>query len=266
MTLHNIKSIGKLFLLMLNTAGCYMIYYIGYVWAHAFKRPYQPWRNRMLQRWGKWSLSILNIDLAVEGEVPKPPFYLVSNHLSYIDIIVYYAILDVTMVSKVEVRDWPFLGFMSKTFGVIFIDRHKRSEIGKVNEQIARNIHQYQGLLVFPEGTTSDGLEVLRFRPSLMKVPIDQQLPVSAAALSYKIRRAPEETYRKVCWWGGSTLLEHFFELGKQGKIEARVRFSDQRLLLEDRKDLANRLHEEVSSMYIPNEVPENRTFVPLKL
>lgn len=264
--LRNTKSVLKLTLLMLNTAGCYAVYFIGYVLLHAVRQPYQPWRNIMLKRWGIWSLSILQINLKVEGTIPKPPFYLVSNHLSYIDIIVYYALLDVTMVSKIEVRSWPFLGFMSKTFGVIFIDRHKRSDIERVNEQIAQNIHQYQGLLVFPEGTTSDGREVLRFRPSLMKVPIDQQLPVSSAAVSYRIQNAPDQTYCKVCWWGGATLLEHFFELGRQGRIEAVVRFSDERLLLDDRKDLANRLHEEVTSMYIPTEVPEDCTFVPLKI
>jgi len=108
-------AIGKVGGVVLATVILYLIYIIGYglLWCIR-KKPYK-WLNHILKFWGKTVAKILSITVKIEGEKPRPPFFLVSNHLSYVDIIVLFKTIETTFVSKLEVKDWPVVGTPSQS-------------------------------------------------------------------------------------------------------------------------------------------------------
>lgn len=216
--------------------------------------------------WGKATLWLFSMNVTIEGEPPKPPFLIVSNHLSYIDIPIYSAFLDTTFVAKAEIRNWPFIGFMAKTLGIIFIDRRKKSDVKRVNQKISDNLNEFQGVVLFPEGTTSPGMEVMRFRPSLLEHAAASGLSVSFASLRFQTSEPDEPAYRSVCWWGEISMARHLLLMGKNRQVDVTIRFGDHKVFNNDRKMLANQLHKKVSEIFVPviNEMDEE--FKPLEI
>src|SRR5699024_9092949 len=112
------------------------------------------WKNHIIGFWARLMCIILNIDISLKGTPPEPPFFLVSNHLSYIDVIPLWLLINGTFIAKSEVSTWPFFGWATKILGVIFIDRNMRRDVHRVNNLIASSISHRQGVMIFPEGTS----------------------------------------------------------------------------------------------------------------
>lgn len=216
--------------------------------------------------WGKATVRLFSMKVMIEGEPPKPPFLIVSNHLSYIDIPIYSAFLDTTFVAKSEIREWPLIGFMAKTLGIIFIDRRMKSDVKRVNQKISDDLNELQGVVLFPEGTTSPGMEVMRFRPSLLEHAATSGMSVSYASLRFQTSEPDEPAYRSVCWWGKISMAKHQLLMGKNRKIDVTIRFGDKRILNNDRKELAAQLHKRVSEIFVPVIDKMDEEFNPLEI
>lgn len=216
--------------------------------------------------WGRATMKLFSMKVVTEGKPPKPPFLIVSNHLSYIDIPIYSAFLDTTFVSKAEIKDWPLIGFMARTLGIIFIDRHKKSDVKRVNQKISDDLNEFQGVVLFPEGTTSPGMEVMRFRPSLLEHAATSGMSVSYASLRFQTSEPDEPAYRSVCWWGKISMARHLLLMGKNRQINVTIRFGDKKILNNDRKDLADQLHRRVSEIFDPVIDEMNEEFKPLEI
>lgn len=256
----------KVFLFPMITFSCYLLYLAGYIFIKLFRMRYEYWRNRCMALWGRMVIKLFSIEIRLEGTPPKPPFFVVSNHLSYLDIPIYSAFIDTTFVAKAEIRKWPIVGFMAKTLGIIFIDRKKRSDVKRVNNLIASNLNDKQGVTLFPEGTTSPGLEVLRFRPSLLEHAAVSNIDVSYSSLRYETSEKDLPAYKSVCWWGKMSLLKHLFLLSKNRKVMVDIRFGEETVRNIDRKNLALELHKKVTSIFDPVAKQIEEDFVPLQL
>lgn len=209
-------------------------------------------------------LKILGIRLKVAGSVPKPPFYLVSNHLSYLDIPVFYSLLDTTFVSKAEVKHWPVIGAMARSLHVIFIDRKKRSDVVRVNQEISAEIHDQQGVLMFPEATTSSGESVLPFRASLLGYAAETKMEVSYAAIRYCTGEKDHPAHLSVCWWGEDMpILQHLRKLLSNKNVTAEVVFGEGTVVSDNRKELAEQLEKRVNEIFEPVENPESLYSMP---
>ncbi|NBC25110.1 MAG: 1-acyl-sn-glycerol-3-phosphate acyltransferase, partial [Bacteroidetes bacterium] len=114
---------------------------------------------------------IFNIEVDIKGTPPKPPFFLVCNHISYLDILPMYLALNCTFIAKKEIRSWPVLGYLVDKMGVVFVNRNRRSDVVRVNQIITKAMSKHQGIVIFPEGTSSAGREVLPLRSSLLQYP-----------------------------------------------------------------------------------------------
>lgn len=255
----------KVILFPTITFSCYLLYLIGFLFIKLFKLRYEYWRNYCMRLWGNLTIKLFSMEVRLEGSPPKPPFFLVSNHLSYLDIPIYSAFTDTTFVSKSEIKSWPIVGFMAKTLGIIFIDRTKRSDVKRVNNLIAENLNDRQGVVLFPEGTTSPGLEVLRFRPSLLQHAAESDIHVSYSSLRYETAADDSPAYKSVCWWGNKNMLKHLFILSKNRKIIVNIRFGEETLTLNDRKLLAEELHKKVTSIFEPVTKNVDEEFVPIQ-
>ncbi len=255
----------KVFLFPLITLICYLLYLVGYLFIKVFRMRYEYWRNKCMALWGRMVIKLFSMEIRLEGTPPKPPFFIVSNHLSYLDIPIYSAFIDTTFVAKAEIKKWPVVGFMATTLGIIFIDRTKRTDVKRVNNLIASNLNDQQGVTLFPEGTTSPGLEILRFRPSLLEHAAVSNIDVSYSTLRYETLEKDQPAYKSVCWWGNKSMLKHLFQLSKNRKVLVDIRFGAETVNHTDRKILAMELHKKVTSIFEPVTHQIEEDFVPLK-
>lgn len=262
-----IFAIFKVISVISVTLGVYTILITGYSLLRIFNRPVDRWRNNTLRTWGKLAAKSLSISVNIEGTPPEPPFFLVSNHLSYVDIIVLFSRLNTTFVAKSEVANWPVIGFIARTIGVVFIDRTRRSDVARVNAQITNSVTDERGLTLFPEGTTSPGSKVLRFRAGLLDYPARSDIGAHYCALSYSTsnKNGEDNAYRVVSWWGDSGLLTHVIRLAKEKSIKATIAFGDTVVKEDDRKILAQKLQKKVSDVFTPMCSPSDTEFEPLK-
>ncbi len=169
-----------------------------------------------------------------------------SNHLTYLDILVYAAATPCVFVSKHEVRRWPAFGFFASSGGTIFLDRQSRTSAEKAARQMAAVLEAGVPILLFPEGTSTDGGEVLRFHPTLLEPAIQQHMEIAAAAIAYRARGIEE---RELCWFGDAPFLPHLARILAYGGVSAEVEFYPERKVYADRKLAALELHEQVEAM-----------------
>ncbi len=200
---------------------------------------------RLLQGWCSGSLAALDIQVTVEGKAPTSGL-LASNHLSYLDILVYSSALPCAFVSKAEVGRWPFFGQFAKDGGTIFVQREDRAGLRSANQQVIEYLRSGIAVVLFPEGTTTDGSHILRFHSSMLQPAIGAGVSVTPCAVSYEVSDRDE---REVAWWGDMTLAPHFLKLIGKRTIRARVAFGDPMMTISDRKALGDRAREEVMAL-----------------
>lgn len=256
-TLSRLRASCRVIALCIATAIIYLIWLLGVLFVCAFPELNRQWRTSIFRLWAQTVVLIVSMKIKVQGEAPQAPFFLVSNHLSYMDIVLLATRLDCVFVAKSEVANWPVIGLLCRSMKTIFINRKLRRNIPHVLASIKRAIDEGSGVVLFAEGTSTAGARVAPFKPSLLELPARGQMPVHYVSLSY--RTAPEESpaQRAVCWWGEMTFPKHLFELMGLRGFEAELVFGTQPIQAADRKVLANELWRAVSAQFSPVVVME---------
>lgn len=129
--------------------------------------------------------SIIGLEIKVHGEKAKAPVMLVANHISWIDIPVLASQSNPRFLSKSEVRKWPVIGWLADKSGTLFIQRGRAGSANNAISQLTQCLEQQQTVLVFPEGTTTDGKDVRKFHPRLLKAAVESNTPIQPVALIY---------------------------------------------------------------------------------
>lgn len=254
-----LRAVLRLFLLTVYTLTTFGIYLLGYFFIKLSKARYEPWRNLFMRTWAQGVAFIFNIQVEAVGDPPEAPFFIVANHMSYLDIVPLYLNLRCTFVAKKEVRSWPVVGFMVKAVGVIFIDRKKRRDVKRVNKLLNNSLNEYQGMIVFPEGTSSGGKEVLPFHASLLQLPATANLPVHYCSLYYETGVGDPPAYECVCFYGArETFLQHIWKFAKTHSVFCEISFGKSPVQSSDRKELAEILHQRVEGIFRPTTEPES--------
>lgn len=210
------------------------------------------WKNIIIKKWAWLTSLLMGLKINVKGSPPDPPFLLVSNHLSYIDVVPLWYFLDATFIAKSEVKSWPFFGWGTKTLGVLFINRELKRDVHRLNNLISKTISEDQGVILFPEGTSSKGKQVLPFNTPLLKYPAANNIPVSFASISYTSLDKNYPAYSNICWWGEMSFFSHFWKLLKISGFEVDITFGNQKIADTNRKELAKKLHRAVSRNFSP--------------
>lgn len=253
--MRSLIATGKISLLLFYTFSTFTIYMVGYILVKLFRLSTEPWRNLFMRTWSFGMSKVLNLHIKTIGTPPKAPFFLVSNHLSYIDIVPLFLHLKCTFVAKKEVRSWPVLGFMVKSVGVIFIDRTRKRDITRVNEILSGSLNKHQGMIVFPEGTTSAGTRVLPFRASLLQFPASTKIPVYYCALRYETDedKGDKHAEESVCFYGAREPIHvHLFKMASNRRVDCTIRFGDEPVISDDRKELTEKLHRKIDEIFVP--------------
>ena len=235
------------------TVGYYSVFECGRFVYRLVGRDYLAWRTRIVKAWGRKMCAICNCRVTVQGVPPEPPFVLVCNHLSYTDLPVLLSLVDGVPIAKKEVRSWPVIGYIFEGVGVVFVDRTRRRDLVRVNEEIAAHVHSQQGIFFFPEGMSSKGADILPFKPSLLAFPASQGLPVSYASITYQTGGDEPPAHEAVCWWREDDLFFwHALRFMGLKTFDARVSFGSDPVLNTDRKELADALWHRMKAQFVP--------------
>lgn len=193
----------------------------------------------------------LGIRYRVQG-CPPTRGLLVSNHLSYLDIIIYGALQPCFFVAKAEIDRWPYFGMMARAGGTLFIDRSSWASAETVTDQITERIRGAVPVLFFPEGTSTDGSQLLRFHSRFFGPAAVAGMPVTAAAIRYVIEDGTPE--QELCWFGDAAFLPHLWKaLGTAGFV-AKVHFGEPHVY-SDRRTAAAATRTEIAAMRGANEL-----------
>ncbi len=206
-------------------------------------------RARWLQKTCQRALRAIGVHCApVDG--PGTGDLIVANHVSYLDILVLGATCPSVFVAKREVRTWPVFGWFARCAGTRFIDRERRADVARVGAEFAPVIAEGLSVVMFLEGTSSDGREVKPFKSSLLAPAVERQWTVVPVALSYSVPDGHDVT-TEVCWWGDMTLAPHLLHLLGLPRITAHVAWGPVETSHTDRKALAARLHHRVTRLHV---------------
>jgi len=219
-----------------------LVRYTGLVAMHA-GTPDREVRSRWLQQVCRSALRVFCVELRAAGPIPSSGL-LVCNHLSYLDVLVLGATAPCVFVSKCEVRRWPVFGWFASLAGTIFLRRNRRSDVERVAGEMRLVLDAGALVVLFPEGTTSDGREVLPFKSALLQSATEQPHGLAAAFIEYSLNDG--SVAEEVCYWRDMTLLPHLLNLMSKRGLEARLCFAELKQPSTDRKQLARQLHAEV--------------------
>ncbi len=180
-----------------------------------------PWQRgiEILMVAARRALDIHGLEVHASGPVPHGPALLVSNHLSYLDPVVVLSQTACVPISKSELAGWPVLGAVARRTGVLFVERSSagsRLAVMRAAEQVLR---AGCPILNFPEGTTTDGSTVLRFRKGLFEVARALRVPVVPIALRYHPR--------ELAWTGDETFVPHYLRVACLERCAVELAFGE---------------------------------------
>ncbi len=212
-------------------------------------------RTNILHKWCQRTLPRMGVQIDVIG-VPPGVGLMASNHLSYLDIMVFSAVAPCSFVSKQEVRSWPGVGWIATLAGAVYVDRSRRSETHSVQPEMQSALANHVCLVLFPEGTSSDGSRLLPFHSSLFQPAVALQAPITAACISYSLSDGVAGT--EVCYWGKMNMFPHLLNLLTKNSVRATLKFSSEPLRFASRKQAAQCMQAEVERLReVPVEVSQ---------
>lgn len=183
--------------------------------------------------------SLLGVRIHEVGERSKASEMLIlSNHVSWLDISVLSALAPVVFVSKSEVANWPIFGILAKLQRTVFIERERRHKTGEAAGAMAERLRGGDAVVLFPEGTSSDGIRILPFRSALVgavhhtigdathhdRVAVQ---PVSIAYVRFGGIPVGRALRDKVAWYGETDLVPHFLGILSAGAVDVVVSWGE---------------------------------------
>src|SRR5580700_370005 len=200
-------------------------------------------RRRIPSLYHRIVCRLLGVRIATVGRrIEQQPLLIVANHSSWLDITVITAVAPVVFVAKREVSSWPVVGLLARLQRSVFVDRTRRHKTADVNSEIARRLAGGDPVVLFGEGTSSDGNRVLPFRTALFGAAGDVLTAQSGASPQNGIKRVwiqplsvaytgmlgvplGRTSRNDVAWYGGAALWPHLRRLASRGAIDVTVSF-----------------------------------------
>lgn len=214
--------------------------------------------------WHKGVCRILGLSVIIEGTpVQDRQVIFVSNHLSYLDIPVIGSALKASFVAKGEVASWPVFGFLSKLQQTAFITR-SRTEIGRDKNNLEAMMKDGRSMIIFPEGTSTDGRTVVPFKSSLFSIALADEnadiwlQPFTISIINVDGRTPEDQAVRDLyAWHGDMTLTPHLSAFARTTGATIKLSFHAplQVRLTPDRKVLSRTCYESISGGLIPPDM-----------
>ena len=184
-------------------------------------------RARWNQRFCARVIRALGMPMTVEGEFPSNGV-VIANHQTYMDIAVLASLWPCVFVAKAEISRWPVVGWMTKMAGTVFVERGKGGSAAAASVGMLAAAKAGVPVVIFPEGTTSNGEGLLPFRGGLIAEARTAGLPVTVGVIRYTVAGPQGATVEDdVAYWGDRGLMEHVGHFLTLEGVRVTVRFSD---------------------------------------
>lgn len=220
----------KLFAFLSLWAFFFALVALVHLWASILRLP-NRWKiiSRLNRNVNLLLRLILNIKVTVlgdEGQLERGGYVIVANHVSYVDGMVLGSIFPIIFVSKLEVKSWPVVGLWNVLCGTIFIDRQHRGQVGSLIQEMVRKLKHEANILLFPEGTSTNGERMLPFQTVPLAAPLRARsiiVPVTVAYKSIDDRPVGPANRDLVYWYGDMDFISHFWRLLALRSVEVLV-------------------------------------------
>ncbi|MGU3495248.1 lysophospholipid acyltransferase family protein [Xanthobacteraceae bacterium A53D] len=206
-------------------------------------------------------LRLIGVRVRIIGApATERPLLILANHVSWLDICVVGSLTPLFFVAKSEVAGWPLIGLLAKFQRTVFVDRNRRSATGSVNQEIATRLGEGDPVVLFAEGTSSDGNRVLPFRTALVGAVREAfatagSMTVQPLAVTYvRVQGLPMGRRHRplAAWYGDMDLAPHLLAVLRHGAIDVEVRYG-QPMALDgdhDRKSVTRAAEAEVRLLH----------------
>lgn len=174
--------------------------------------------HRLMYVWRRMMSAVLNMKITQNGSI-EGQCIVMSNHRSYTDILLHQTGHPVVFVAKKSVRSWPIVGWAGRVLGVIFVERSSQSSRAHTREAIRDRLSRGMSVLIYPEGTTHRGPDILDYRPGIFKVAAEEGFPIVASAIEYE--------NQDMAWTGTATFIPHFLKTFGALRMRSTVSFSE---------------------------------------
>jgi 1-acyl-sn-glycerol-3-phosphate acyltransferase len=241
-------SYAKVGALILSTLALYTLWLTGRLFVGRAPR----WRRFIYRVWARIFARLLRIRVTVVGTPPVPPFFLVANHVGYVDIPAVRSAVEGVFVAKSEISGWPVVGTIIGDMGTIYINRASRRDIPRAGAEILESFDRGEGVIVFPEGTSSDGRQILPFNSSFMEFAAKAGIPVHHVTIHYKTGEGHPPASTAVAWADETPLHRHMARLFGMKGFDAVLTFGAESVSSSDRKELSRMLEEAVRENFRP--------------
>jgi 1-acyl-sn-glycerol-3-phosphate acyltransferase len=203
---------------------------LAHLWISVLRLP-NRWKiiSRLSRAYIFLLRTILDIKVTVvgdEGQLERGGYVIISNHVSYVDGIILGSLFPVVFVSKKEVKSWPVIGQWTALCGTIFINRQRKELVPLLIEEISMKLMQEANILLFPEGTSTNGERMLPFQTAPLAAPLRKRAIIVPVTLAYKsVEEKPVSVANRdlIYWYGDMSFVNHFWKLLSLGGIEAIV-------------------------------------------
>jgi 1-acyl-sn-glycerol-3-phosphate acyltransferase len=187
----------------------------------------QAEKERLVQAWAQDMLGLMHITLHVSGQPPaRGPVLLVSNHISWLDILVLHAAGYCRFVSKADVKRWPVVGTLATAAGTLYIERESRRDAMRVVHHMTEHLRTGDVVAVFPEGTTGDGITLLPFHANLLQAAIAADVPALPVALRFIDGRTGKTSFAP-SFVGDETLVGSLWRTLSTNSLVAEVNYGE---------------------------------------
>ena len=182
--------------------------------------------NALVQFWSRVLLLVLGLRLELHLDARAGAIaatrgsLLVINHISWVDVFVIAAVTPARFVAKAEIARWPLLGRFARAVGTVFVERRRHHAVAHVNHAVTARLRAGQSIGIFPEGTTTDGSQLLRFHANLVQPAIDARAPVIPLALQYRQDGMPT---RAAAFIGEMNLIESMWRILVTPRLTAQL-------------------------------------------
>ena len=202
-------------------------------------------KNLIIRKWSEILLIILNVKIldkkTLINHFKNNCFLIFSNHISWLDIIIYNSLHPMVFIAKDDVKKWPFIGFLASQTNTIFINRKKPSDVKNITNSIDNDLLNSEHICIFPEGSSTDGARLLRFKSNLFQIAINSNKNILPICIRYfknnKFTSAP-------AYYGEITFIDSIINILKLNGIHTEVSIFEEIIPNKERKELANEAYE----------------------
>lgn len=209
-------------------------------------------QSEKIRLWFKKILDIIEVKTIIRGDVKQGNFLIISNHSSWLDIIILGSTFKTTFLSKIEVSKWPVIGKITTAVDMLFINRGEKDAASQAVSGISKFLSHNRNVAIFPEGTSSGGKKLLNFKPRLFASCIDTGCPVQCVIIKYPYKN--KNIHPSVPFVRGNSLFLNILRVLFQRDLVAEITITE---LIEtkgkDRKSISNECYQTVKNILESN-------------